>query len=220
MNSPVVQAFFIGHPFWDEAVSLRQSQHTYDEILAIAHAAGHASLTLQSLRRGLRRAPADLNLPAAVTPWLRRKYEKLDNAFSAYAQMRTLAMRAMESVAEIEEMLDDETLTESRRIRLGQDLWRWYGRAYDWAAKCVDVQLRLEGVDMLGDGRATAAHAISTNDAWAGMGIAVAELLDAVFGDARVIDAEVLQRYGHDHVRPPEPETGGGSDVDEDEDLA
>jgi hypothetical protein len=139
--------FGYGHPFWGEAVSLRQGQVSIQEILDRAVAAGYVDLRYHHIQHALRSAPADLHLPTVTSRWLRRRYEKISASFDAFQNMRDLTQEAMQKLAEIEDELADQELPSSRRMYLEGQLWRWFGRAFEYNATCAELAVRLQDLD-------------------------------------------------------------------------
>lgn len=136
-------AFGLGHPFFQQACELRQKQWTVYQVLEAAREAGYIDLTWAQVNYGLRHAPADLFLPTRTARHLRERYETLEKNFDSYVSMRDLAQEALVVVADILEELDNPELTTSRRGWLENNLWRWYGRAFEWSTACSALSVKL-----------------------------------------------------------------------------
>lgn len=213
--SNIVRSFSIGHPFWDQAVRLRQDHHTIYQILEAAREAGHTELSFNQLAYGLRHAPADLYLPTRTTIKLREKFGDVSARFNAYTAMLDLTQEAQIKMEEIEEELGNPETTPSRRQFLESQHYRWFGRAFDYSTVCTElaIQMKVAGV-LLGEQEPKDEEDIVDG-----------EVIDH---DQKLIEEfaakvptfapeAVVTDYGHDNVRPPEEDDGSDDEDEESE---
>lgn len=210
------------HPFWGEAVEMRLAHRSIGEILARARRLGHDDLTYSMISEGLRGAPVDLHLPAVAHRWLRRRYEEAARDFNAFAIMRDLSCEALSKIAELEEAVSDPDISSSERLRRERELWRWYGRAFDWAERCSNLAVRVQGVDVMrvyAEGAAARADRSREEDR-----ASLEELIERVSEEFRrrlppgFGDHEISERYGASNIRPVGAVIDGDAVVFDDED--
>lgn len=136
--------FADGHPLFREACERRSKGAYIDDIVRWLRSSGYPDLTYRQVQLGLRRAPMDLMLPAKASGWLRDRLGAATLQWNSYVNMRDLAQNAMEEIASLREQLDDPDLTPLREQYLRSELWRWYGRAFDWSAGCTEIALKID----------------------------------------------------------------------------
>lgn len=202
--------FGYGHPFWGTAVQLRQGQTSIQEILDRAHQAGYTDLRYHHIQHALRSAPADLHLPSVTSNWLRRKYAKISVDFDAFQNMRDLTQEAMQKLSEIEDELADPELPVSRKMYLEGQLWRWFGRAFEYNALCADLAVRLQDLD--GGAKPTVVPSVEV-DVQAHLDRLTAEFHSKT--PTALLD--VVGKFGGDNVRQPgDPGDGTYESYEED----
>lgn len=213
-NSPTIK-FGINHPFWQQAVELRAhpSAKTISEILDIAHAAGYTDLEYHNIHRGLKKAPADKYLPATSSKYLQRKFQSISNDFDAFEHMKNLTFEAMSKIGELEEELEDESLSQSRRMYIDSQLWKWYGRAMEWSAKCSDIAIKLRSLNT----KETSGPILASHEDITEQSRHLEQLMSDLRDDFNrrlpsSPDISLLSVYGSDNVRLPgrEIEDDGG----------
>ena len=188
--------FGYGHPFWAEAVRLRQAQTAIQEILDKAIAAGYVELRYHHIQHALRSAPADLHLPSVTSNWLRRKYAKVAADFDAFQNMRDLTQEAMQKLSEIEDEMSDPELPASRKMYLEGQLWRWFGRAFEYNAFCADLAVRLQDLD-------NGAKPIVNPNTERDVQVHLDRLTAEFHSRPPVALLDVVERFGGDNVRLP-----------------
>lgn len=188
--------FGYGHPFWAEAVNLRQAQVAIQEILDRAIAAGYTDLRYHNIQHALRSAPADLHLPSVTSNWLRRKYSKISADFDAFQNMRDLTQDAMNKLAEIEDELADPEVSVSRKMYLDGQLWRWFGRAFEYNAACAELAVRIQDLD--GGAKPIVNPSIELD-----VQVHLDRLTAEFHNRPAVAMLDVVNRFGGDNVRLP-----------------
>lgn len=212
MERSVSIPFGLAHPYWRRAVELRQNQLTIYEILSDAREAGFKDLTYNQIAYGLRNAPADLFLPTRTSLKLRQKWADLSSTFNSYIAMKDLAQEAQQKLDEIEEELGNPETTPSRRQFLENQHYRWFGRAFDYAAVIAELEATL-GIEAMRQGYEQEDDAIE------------GEVIDhtaKLLEDFRqrmptVPQSEMLDQYGTDLIKPPEEDNGDDEETDEDD---
>lgn len=191
-----VARFGYGHPFWTRAVELRQAQTSIQTILDEAHEKGYTELRYHNVQHALRNAPADLHLPTVTSKWLRRKYAKIAADFDSFQNMRDLTQDAMSKLQEIEDEMADPELPASRKMYLEGQLWRWFGRAFEYNTICAELAVRMQDLD--GDAKPKIDARVE-EDVTAHL-----ERLTADFHrKTPTALLDVVQKFGGDNVRQP-----------------
>lgn len=201
MTSPIPAARFgYGHPFWAEAVRLRQEVVPIRDILEKAHEAGYTDLKYSNIRNALAAAPADLHLPSRSAKWLQRKYAAIAKDFDSFQMMRDLANEAVAKIQEIDDELRDPDVPSTRKMYLEGQQWRWYGRAFDWALACSELGVKIQDLDGAAKPRVEGRSEV---DVQAQMERMVEEFHKQLPAPPPTVDAQVIAIYGSDNVRAP-----------------
>lgn len=201
MTSPrqVAVRFAPSHPFWDEAVAMRQSNHTLAEVVEAAADGGHSELTYSVVKFGLRAAPADFHLPLHASRFLRRRYQKATADFDALEEMRDLIRDAMREISDIDDDLAEPDMRDGRRITLELRRDALTSRAFAWVATYAATDSKYHSGDA-DEGRGSPqlpADAAAVR--------AIVERLAQEFREAAPVPplARIGETFGHDHIRLP-----------------
>lgn len=192
------------------AVELRQAQVSITEILERAHEAGFTDLKYHHIHHALRNAPADLHLPSVTSKWLRRKYAKISADFDSFQNMRDLTQEAMNKISEIEDEMADPELPASRKMYLEGQLWRWFGRAFEYNSVCAELAVRLQDLD---GGARPAINPKVEEDVQAHLDRLTADFHSR--SPAALLD--VVKQFGGDNVRQPGDPIEGEYESDEED---
>lgn len=132
------------HPFWETACEMAKAGAKFNEIADAAWDAGFNELSYRQIIYGINHMPVAWLIPARAGRQLRDRFAQVSNGFNSYVAQRDLAQAAIAKIEELEAEIASGHTTELREQYLRGELWRWYGRAFEWSLACSEVALKID----------------------------------------------------------------------------